>query len=347
MTPNAPTTLITQRDVAQACGLHHSTVCLALKNSPTLSHRTRERIQRVAQSLGYQPNASASNLAGLRKRPGAQGTLPLAWINQEATPHFWREDPGARLMLAAARRRAGELGYHLDEFWAHEPGMTTARLGQILQARGIRGVLFPVYRASKLDLGHAAWAAFACVALNDYRASRWMEVVAPDYYHHTGLALTRAAEWQGLRTGLVLDAEFEAMSDGLVRSCYLRHQEQLNPADRIPPCFLKGSGAEAAQQYAAWQREFQPKAVLTGDLAALPKLNQSRPVLTIALRGSGMPPGEPDAVAEVVAGTAVDLVGQKIQRFENGPGRLPQLHLIRAPQPKPAAAAANLASLAA
>lgn len=347
MTSNAPTTLITQRDVAQACGLHHSTVCLALKNSPTLSHRTRERIRRVAESLGYQPNASASSLAGLRKRPGAQGTLPLAWINQEAAPHFWREEPAARLMLAAARRRAGELGYHLDEFWAHEPGMTVVRLGQILQARGIRGALFPVHRTGTLDLGHEAWAPFACAALNDYRASRWMEVVAPDYYHHTGLALRPGAEWRGLRTGLVLDAEFEAMSDGLVQSCYLRQQEHLSPEHRIPPCLLSGPAVEAARQYAAWHREYRPTAVLTGDLDTLPELDQPRPIFATAIRGYGALPGDKDTVAEGVASTAVDIVSQKIQRFENGPVRLPQLHLIRASALKPAARPAALPSLAA
>ncbi len=330
-----PTTPVTQRDVAQACGLHHSTVCLALKNSPALTAATRRRIQKVAQRLGYQPNASAYNLAALRKDRAPHASLPLAWINQERSPRFWREHPVAKLSFTAARQAAGELGYHLDEFWLHEPGLSVVRLTQILRSRGIQGVVFPIYRSSELDLGQTAWAPFSCVALNDHRLSRWVEVVSPDYYHQAELALRAVGEGRPVRAGLVLDAAFDALTNGLVRSSYLRWQDEFELSDRIPPCLLSPPGFAAARQLAAWVQVHRPAVVLAGDAESASAL-AANPHIAVRAMTSGL-----EAAAEAVASAAVEIVGRKIQRFETGTHPTLQLHLIRAPRtPDPTAAAA-------
>ena len=46
------TTPVTQRDVAAACKVHPSTICLALNNSPSIPLVTRQRIRAVAPQLG-------------------------------------------------------------------------------------------------------------------------------------------------------------------------------------------------------------------------------------------------------------------------------------------------------
>src|SRR5689334_10005986 len=112
---------ITQRDVAEACGFHPSTVCLALKNSPSIPQPTRQRIQAVATKLGYQPNVAARNLALLRTERASTGSLAIAWINQEARRDYWRVEPVARTYFEAARSRAKDAGYHLEEIWTREP----------------------------------------------------------------------------------------------------------------------------------------------------------------------------------------------------------------------------------
>src|SRR5687768_15026469 len=57
---NRPPTI---HDVAEAVGLHKSTVSLALSGKGNVSAATRARVRRVAGELGYQPNPVAQHLA--------------------------------------------------------------------------------------------------------------------------------------------------------------------------------------------------------------------------------------------------------------------------------------------
>src|SRR4051812_44020474 len=106
MSDQAP---ITQRDLARACGVHVSTVCLALKNSPSISLATRQRVQAAVEEFGYRPNVAARTLALLRADKRGGGSLPIAWINQEPQRNHWRTDEDARIQFDHASRRAEEL----------------------------------------------------------------------------------------------------------------------------------------------------------------------------------------------------------------------------------------------
>jgi DNA-binding LacI/PurR family transcriptional regulator len=54
---------ITIHDVAAELGMHKSTVSLALSGKGNVSKATRERVAKVAQEMGYQPNPLAQRLA--------------------------------------------------------------------------------------------------------------------------------------------------------------------------------------------------------------------------------------------------------------------------------------------
>lgn len=132
-------------------------MCLARKNSPSISEATRRKIQALAGELGYQPNVAARNLALLRTEKKGGGSLPIAWINQEVRREHWRVDAEARSYLEGAQKRAAESGYHLEEIWTREPGMTAARIVQIVRARGIAGAIFPAHRSFDFSLLNAGW----------------------------------------------------------------------------------------------------------------------------------------------------------------------------------------------
>jgi LacI family transcriptional regulator/LacI family repressor for deo operon, udp, cdd, tsx, nupC, and nupG len=54
------------QDIAEAAGVSHSTVSRALHDSELISREVRQRIQQLAQEMGYTPNAVAQSLKGRR-----------------------------------------------------------------------------------------------------------------------------------------------------------------------------------------------------------------------------------------------------------------------------------------
>lgn len=61
--PHRPVSI---QDIAAVAGVSHSTVSRALNNSPLISPTVRERIQQLAEEMGYTPNAVAQSLKGQR-----------------------------------------------------------------------------------------------------------------------------------------------------------------------------------------------------------------------------------------------------------------------------------------
>lgn len=54
------------QDIARVADVSHATVSRALRDSPLISAEVREQIQRLAQEMGYSPNAVAQSLKGRR-----------------------------------------------------------------------------------------------------------------------------------------------------------------------------------------------------------------------------------------------------------------------------------------
>jgi DNA-binding LacI/PurR family transcriptional regulator len=325
------TTPITQRDVAHACGLHPSTVCLALKNSPAIPIATRQRVQTIANDLGYFPNVAARNLALLRTEKKAGGSLPIAWINQEPVRDHWRADPQARLYFAGARRRAEELGYHLEEIWTNEPGMSATRVIQIVRARGIEGVIFPAQRSFDFSLLNPAWSDFAMVGFNDHRLGEWIDVVCPDYYRNTDEAIRRLRGIGFDRIGLVMTPQSDAATNGLTHSCYLRHQGDVAQGERLPVCLAPEEPGQMRSAFAEWLREHRPEVVLCGHpgLATWARAADFAAVYVLLQGATESFEAGIDECAVEVAGAAVECVVEKMRRFEKGIRESTRSHLIK------------------
>jgi DNA-binding LacI/PurR family transcriptional regulator len=321
----------TQRDVARVCGVHPSTICLALKNSPSIPLPTRLRVQAVAEELGYRPNVAARNLALLRGDKQAVGCLPIAWINQEPQRNHWRIDPEARSLLENARRRVGELGYHLEEIWAREPGMSPTRLAQIVRARGIEGVLFPVHRSFEFSLLTPDWSECALVGINDHRLSEWVDVVCPDHYRNAETIFRQMRRLGCGRVGLAVGAQLDAASNGLVHSCYLRYHAEVSSTDRVPACFLPDDAAQKSAAFEEWLQVYQPDVVVCAEAGLVASARAAGfNALWIGLNAASSPfDGGIDESACDVAGAAVDCVVDKMRRFEKGVREATRVHLLK------------------
>jgi LacI family transcriptional regulator len=135
---------VTIREIAHALDLHHSTVSLALRDSPLLKAETKQKIKDFAEKLGYRPDPMLNALSAYRlaKRPAFFHAV-IAWINNWHDRDGLLSNPTYRAYYAGAHACAQKLGFDLQEFWMHESGMNPRKLKEIFKARNIQGVLLP------------------------------------------------------------------------------------------------------------------------------------------------------------------------------------------------------------
>lgn len=319
---------VTQREVATLCGVHPSTVCLALNGSPSIPLDTRQRVLQAVETLGYRPNAAARNLVAMRTERRLVNRLPLAWINQETTPDFWHTHPDAQRLLQGARIRAEESGYYLDEIWTRQKGMTMRRVAHIVRSRGIEGALFPVYQTIDRAVFSPVWKDISTLALGDHRLGAWFDLVCPDYCHNLDITLAALRRQGFVRIGLVLERQDDETTHGLLRSRYLSHPATSDGFVPLPVFFSDHSTAEHLLR---WYDAHQPEviisrnAAITASLAALPH----HPLVVqwdVAPDSSSI---GVDMRSSLMAARAVDCLLRKMQRFERGAGGNTECHLIK------------------
>ena len=155
------------QQIADAVGLSKSAVSLALRNDPRLPLATRQRVQSVAEKMGYRRNPVVDSLmTQLRagRQPSFQANLglvncsPFKDLNENHTFRRLREGVVAR---------AEALGYGVEEFWLQQPDMRPERLQQIIEARGIRGlILIASVNPEAIDFDYDnIWQEFACAVV--------------------------------------------------------------------------------------------------------------------------------------------------------------------------------------
>lgn len=202
----------TIRDVARAAGVGASTVSLALRNDPRLRPAMREHVQKVAQQIGYFPNATLANLmAHLRAGRTARFEATLGFIIASEDPIILREFSTFREWVRGATERARELGYGMDPFWLYEPGITAKRLAEILRARGIRGLIVAGMQndgtlpASHLDF----WNSFTSVVIGMRPKSPSLHFTSNDQFLTGRQATEELLKLDYKRIGLAIDGRID------------------------------------------------------------------------------------------------------------------------------------------
>lgn len=127
---------IRQKDIAQRLGLSKAYVSMALRNDPRVPFAMREKVQRTAAEMGYQPDPALHRLAQ-RRWAGHQAVpnVALAFLAGSRDDYrFQRAN-----ITAAIESQLPEYGYTMEVQFASDYD-NTGRLADILQARGVAGV---------------------------------------------------------------------------------------------------------------------------------------------------------------------------------------------------------------
>ncbi|MEM6822537.1 MAG: LacI family DNA-binding transcriptional regulator [Verrucomicrobiota bacterium] len=167
---------ISQAEIAKELGVSKGTVSLVLRGIGNFSEETQDKIRRLAREKGYVPDPMLGALSAYRKKGEQQpfmGTLGFLLPNRGPMGGFlgslWRQ----------GQKRAVRLGYRLERFSMDISEMSPTRLGDVLQARGIRGLIVGQKLGSPF-WDEFAWDKFASISVTRVNAALPMDMVNHD-----------------------------------------------------------------------------------------------------------------------------------------------------------------------
>lgn len=228
---------VTMQDIADAAGVHRTTVSLAMRHHPSIPPETRKRLLSLASEMGYRPNPMVSALmTELRGKRSRKQHEVIAYVTAYPGHNPWRRYASLVEMFAGAQAKASALGFEIQEFDVESPDMNGARLKKILRTRGIRGVLLaplptpqPV---SPLDLS-----SFAAVSLGIGLQALPLEHIASDHYQCMQLAIHECRKLGYARIGFAIGKRISARLEGRWLAAYLYEHATLRKR-AVRPLFL-------------------------------------------------------------------------------------------------------------
>ncbi|MFZ9936433.1 MAG: LacI family DNA-binding transcriptional regulator [Luteolibacter sp.] len=259
---------ITLKDIADATDLSLAAVSMAMRNHREISESTRNKVQAMAEKLGYKPDPAMRALADYRTRRRSAGrrwdrvALLHDWPSAEAFhqhPFYcnWHERLSA---LADAR------GIVVEAHWLGNGGTQTRAVFRQLHHRGITGVLVAppaiTVEPREVDLPRDR---FQVVTFGPEHLYRDFHTVQFDFYENLRLAWSKLRAKGHRRIGLVYQ-ELQGWRTGQAwRAAF--HIEKLEagwkPGEMMPLMFpgIGERGDPAA--YYSWLRRDGYDAVIS------------------------------------------------------------------------------------
>ena len=326
--------IITIKDVAADAGLSLATVSYALRNDPKIPACTRTRVQAVARNLGYRPNPRVASLMahirGARKRAFAEH-IAFVWVH--TSPLQSGSDPFLRQVFQAARERAEQAGFALEEFWTSERGMTDRRLEQIIRARGIIGVvLSPVTTDEATITLDWDWGSFAAAVIGNVTWTPELHHAGHHHYLGMRMALRELANLGCKRPAALIEHETNERAKRAWEAAFLTHHPTPSRARALTRVIRPDETFDAR----AWLAAQRPDALIVSSMtlfdtfrlrAACRDLNL--PAVTLHWNDGTRGVGGIDQCYDRIAAHAVDLVIAQLNSNEIGVPDLPRIMLFQ------------------
>lgn len=262
---------VTQLEIARAARVHRTTVSLALADNPRIPAKTKARIKRIAEKLGYTPDPMLSALIAYRtqKRPVAfHGTL--AWLANTEVGYNWRLMPHFRDYFEGASERARACGFQLEPFDFNTPGMQPKRMAGILRARNITGVLLCPQPLDRVK-DQFAWQDFSVVTFGYTLAELGVHTVTASHYRAMRRIMAELHRRGYRRIGFSFAQSLIERNDYNVLAGFLVGEGQLGRPPEVPPLF---GASRSANVVGPWLKRYRPDAIVSGNHLILDLLRE-------------------------------------------------------------------------
>lgn len=256
---------VSMNDVAKACGVSKNTVSLALRDSPSISPKTKSKILKAAKNLGYEKNMTFSKFMSEIKKHGANKYREtIALINANKNPNAFKEHPTIPCYVEGIRKAAKREGFAINEFWLYDKDLNGRKLARIMKQRGIRGgVITGLMDTNLLPQSYKeVWSSFKFVITGVRTYNPTLNFTIADHFLIAYKATLKALEYGYDRPALVLERRIDDLIEGRFTGGFLRAQLQMPKENRIEPFFDVKEANEDIEVFKKWFKKNKPNAII-------------------------------------------------------------------------------------
>lgn len=317
------TNRVSYKDIGREAGVSAMTVSLAMRNHSSIPDRTRQRIRKVAEELGYRPDPKISEMMQYMSwRRGHREFPVLCFLDLWERKRAWQESTYVKRLFEGAKKRAEALGYDLQDFWLREPHMSARRLRDILKTRHILGILIPPLPPETRQLDFSI-KGFTAVTTSYSSESIGCHLVTNNRHQIIQLALQKVLEKGFRKIGLALNEDLDRRSNHDIVAHFLFYQQTIPEKDRVRILYGKKLTEKAVGK---WYLSERPEVVISMSNSIydwLVSMGLSVPgdVGFVSLSTyKGYPENYTgvDERSDVVGAAAIDVLTAHLQRHETG-----------------------------
>ena len=327
MTAGSPTL----RLIASRCGCSRNTVSLALRKDPRVTPDRAKRILEVAATLGYRPDPKVAQIMShIAQRDKVNHNKMAVVVGADFDrPDPWKNGSWLERFYLSMSRRMNEYGYTFDCFWLGQPKMSPVRVRQIINHRGIEGlIVFSYARApAVIDFDFSG---FAASVIGRGLAHPRLHAVGGNLHNDLDLAFRKVSGLGYRRIGLALPSTAAARSLHCWEAAYQFQQFNLQPKVRVSACIFDASNLRDLHKWLVSQepdcvigvsetyRAVQKLGFRVPQQFGFATLEQENHMMQIA--GINLPHG-------LIASKAVDIVVENLRANRRGLPANPELIL--------------------
>ncbi len=255
-----PRTAPTLQAVARLAGVSVSTASRCLSGATNVAKATQRRVTAAANKTGYHYNTLVGQVMSATRRGVAMNHLgTVAFVTPVASSKEWRSTPTLCRNWEAASERAKSFGFRITEFTLSSTGMTGRRLGEILKARGISGVLLAAFPMEPHEVS-LPWDDFAIVQVGHRILSPRLDCVVSDHTEAVVMAARVIAARGYCRIGLAIEKYQDDITGGRWSLGYAGLHEPFPSLGDIPPLLPEKMSREA---FLKWVDHYKVDCVFT------------------------------------------------------------------------------------